>query len=60
MSDPIRYPIPEGEPQRACRSCSAPIYWIVTPAGKKCPVNPDGVSHFATCPNASSHSKRGK
>jgi hypothetical protein len=46
-----------------CRSCGAPIWWIVTDAGKYMPVdpNPDGdvtqplLSHFATCPAATQH-----
>ena len=76
-----------------CKSCDAPIFWAITPAGKPVPINdipnrrPDGyrgalyrlsgerdakgtpklvvsedevgfLSHFATCPNASSHSKK--
>lgn len=36
----------------ACRSCAAPIVWARTPAGKRAPVNADGTSHFATCPQA--------
>lgn len=35
-----------------CRSCSALIVWCRTPAEKRAPVNPDGTSHFATCPDA--------
>ena len=38
--------------QSACRSCSAPIVWCKTPAGKRAPVNPEGTSHFSTCPQA--------
>lgn len=54
-----------------CRSCKAPIAWLKTRAGKNIPVDAasvdDGgtiydserhVSHFTTCPNASSHSKK--
>lgn len=42
-----------------CRGCGAPILWVLTPAGRKMPVDPpdeDGtptVSHFSTCPDAS-------
>lgn len=57
----------------ACRSCGAPITWMITNTGKTMPV--DGliqgqpaepnmkfdpkvhVSHFATCPNAAKHRK---
>lgn len=35
-----------------CRTCHARIVWIVTEAGRKMPVNLDGVSHFATCKHA--------
>lgn len=34
-----------------CRSCRAPVVWVITKAGKRMPVNPDtDDSHFATCP----------
>jgi len=35
-----------------CRSCGAVILWVVTLWGKRSPQNPDGTSHFATCPDA--------
>jgi hypothetical protein len=54
---PLTFPIPPGTPPRECRSCRAEIFWILTAAGKRMPVNPDGVSHFATCPNADQHRK---
>lgn len=38
-----------------CRTCRAEVAWCRTPAGKPAPVNPDGVSHFATCPQADQH-----
>lgn len=53
---PLTFFVPPGTPLRACRSCGAGIFWIVTALGKKMPVN--GVaktSHFATCPNAKQH-----
>jgi Zn-finger protein len=53
----LRFPIPPSTPKRACKSCLAPIYWIETQAGKRMPVNANGVSHFADCPNAASHRK---
>lgn len=56
----MKYSIPVGALERACASCKATIYWIVTDAKRRMPVNPDGTSHFATCPNASKHRKRGK
>lgn len=40
------------EPPSRCRSCGAPVRWTVTAKGKRMPVDPDGTSHFATCPQA--------
>jgi hypothetical protein len=45
----------------ACRSCGAPIYWTVTKAGKRAPMDLDPatqapldppVNHFVTCPDS--------
>lgn len=36
----------------ACRSCKADIIWIVTKNGRRAPMNPDGTSHWGTCPDA--------
>lgn len=53
--------IPEGWTFRAlaeagpgkCRSCGAHILWLINErSGKPGPFNHDGVSHFATCPQA--------
>ncbi len=44
-------------PPSGCSSCMETIYWIVTKNGKRAPYNPDGTSHFATCPNADAHRK---
>ena len=58
-----------------CKSCGAAIVWGTTRAGKSVPLDAEFVtglldedgqiiklrrSHFATCPNAAQHSKRGK
>lgn len=51
----VTFEIPAGTSKRSCRSCSAPVFWIVTAAGKRMPVNPDGTSHFSSCPNAAQH-----
>jgi hypothetical protein len=38
---------------RTCRSCGARVAWLKTiKTGSLAPVNPDGISHFATCPQA--------
>lgn len=34
-----------------CRGCKAGIWWTVTRAGKNMPINSDGTTHWATCPN---------
>lgn len=34
----------------ACRACNAPIRFVTTARGKLAPVDADGTSHFATCP----------
>lgn len=61
MAGEVVFPIPPAAPVVACRSCKAPIVWIVTALGKRMPVNyarvgccppANGTSHFATCPNA--------
>lgn len=41
-----------------CRSCAAPIMWCRTPRNLRAPINPDGTSHFATCPQADAWRKR--
>lgn len=51
MTD-ITFEIPEGTEPSRCKGCKALIYWIKTRADKNMPVDPDGTSHFATCPNA--------
>lgn len=35
-----------------CKSCGADILWVLTKKGFRAPINQDGVSHFATCPQA--------
>jgi len=64
---PLLYYVPPGTPVKICDGCPARIYWIVTPKGKKMPVDcyagagcevptdqrpGRGVSHFITCPDA--------
>jgi hypothetical protein len=56
---PEEWPLPEwaeldrGARPTACRSCGATILWVLSKrSGKRAPLNPDGTSHFATCPQA--------
>lgn len=42
-----------------CRSCHAPVAWARHEHTlKKAPFNPDGTSHFATCPQSAEWRKR--
>lgn len=53
--------IPEGCEFRdmgECRSCRARVAWVVTAKGKRAPYNPDGISHYATCPQAATWRKK--
>lgn len=56
----MKFTIPPETRAESCRSCRAQIFWIRTTAGKAMPVDPDGTSHFATCPNAAKHRKISK
>lgn len=38
-----------------CKSCGAPVLWITSKNGKSTFWNKNGVSHWATCPNAAQH-----
>ena len=49
----------DGGPGRVteCRSCFAPILWVVKDNGKKIPVDAKtDTNHFKTCPHANQHS----
>lgn len=48
----IKFAIPPDADFTHCGGCKDPIYWIRTRNNKRMPVNPDGVSHFATCSHA--------
>lgn len=53
----MTYQIDTDAEPTTCRGCGAEIYWIRTIKGKLMPVDPDGTSHFATCPKAKSFRK---
>lgn len=40
-----------------CRGCSADIQFVETARGKLMPIDPDGTSHFATCPQVTQFRK---
>jgi hypothetical protein len=46
------------DPPARCRSCGAAIAWAMTPAGRRAPLDRDGTSHFASCPQAETWRKR--
>ena len=48
-----------GQPTK-CRGCGDPIFWVTHRNGINTPYNPDGVNHFATCPNAKQFNKTTK
>jgi len=48
----LTFDIPEDAQPSKCRGCGETVYWIITRNGKRMPVDPDGTSHFATCPSA--------
>ena len=53
----VRFTIPPGTPETTCKSCGAPIVWVLSAKAKRMPLNLDGVTHFATCPHADEHRK---
>ena len=55
---PRGYVVELREPAARCRSCRAEVAWAVTPAGNRMPLNRDGTSHFATCPQANDWRRR--
>lgn len=52
MNKPLKFEIPEGTEPTRCKGCKSLIYFITTENKKLMPVDPDGTSHFATCPQA--------
>lgn len=45
--------IPAGTKEAECRYCMDTIYWVKMPSDRLMPVNPDGTSHWGSCPMAS-------
>jgi len=55
---PTVFEIPKGTPHSHCRGCGKMIFWITTPKKKvQMPVDPDGLSHFSSCPMANNFRK---
>lgn len=46
-----------GEPA-TCKACDAPMFFVVTRAGRRAPYTTEGLNHFADCPNASMFKKK--
>lgn len=57
MAKEIKFDIPAGTEPARCRGCQAQIFWIKMESGKNMPVDPDGISHFATCVKAAQFRK---
>ena len=71
---PKLFPIPTTERETTCKSCGAPVYFVLQPSGARMPVEVRGdvvgarhpagaepgagTSHFATCPHADLHRRR--
>jgi hypothetical protein len=57
-----RFMVPDGytpgEKSSRCRSCDALILWCATRSQRRAPLNADGTSHFASCPDAASWRKK--
>ena len=47
-----------GETPTQCSACAAVILFVRTRKGKRAPLNPDGTSHFASCPAADRFRRR--
>lgn len=56
----MTFDIPAGTPLVPCRGCGKRVAWIITKAGKRMPVDQDGISHFATCTEADYFRTKGK
>jgi hypothetical protein len=56
--EPKRYSL-EGADKGRCRGCGVLIWWVMTEHGRKMPVNQDGTTHYATCPNADEFRRKG-
>jgi len=46
--------------KRECVRCHAPMYLALLKSGRKMPFNPDGSSHFSSCPFANEFRKERK
>lgn len=57
LREAIIFPIPVSADVARCASCKAEVRWIYTAKGKRMPADPNGISHFLSCPGASTHRK---
>ena len=47
---PFHMDVPAGTRGAKCRDCGAEIFWVEMKNKRKMPLDPNGDSHFATCP----------
>lgn len=47
-----RIRMPADADRGRCRGCGATIWWVRTTEGRLCPLEADGMNHFAACPTA--------
>jgi len=53
------FTIPEGARLSSCRACGKPLYFVAHErTGRVMPLNEDGTSHFADCPEAASFRRK--
>lgn len=59
MGKKIIFEIPEGTAPSKCSGCGAKVYWTQHPrTGGKMILDPDGQSHFSSCPQADRFRKK--
>src|SRR5947207_1964369 len=50
LPDPAeKPPVPKNADRAICRGCGAKILWVITPKGKRMPLDENGRPHWGTC-----------
>ncbi len=58
LKEALIFPIQPGDREAQCMSCQTRVFWVTTNTGRKMPADPNGISHFCSCPGASAHRRR--